>query len=291
MHDRNIALSNMDSTTPVVELQSLKTLTPNINPMTRIYTLVNQKGGVGKTTTAINLGAYLAKMGQRVLVVDLDPQANATSSVGVDKRAVQGSTYEALLNTEIPASSVLYNERLKLWLLPSSPALAGAEIELVGELGREFRLRRALESLDGKYDYILIDCPPSLGILTVNGLVAARDGVLVPVQCEYLALEGLGQLTQTIERVQSALFPELRVRGVILTMFDPRTNLSTDVVKEVKNHFPGLVFESIVPRSIRLAEAPSYGLPISAYSPSSVGARSYEALAKELLKGDGVTAN
>ncbi len=281
----------MDSTTPVVELQSLETLTPNINPMTRIYTLVNQKGGVGKTTTAINLGAYLAKMGQRVLVVDLDPQANATSSVGVDKRAVQGSTYEALLNTEIPASSVLYNERLKLWLLPSSPALAGAEIELVGELGREFRLRRALESLDGKYDYILIDCPPSLGILTVNGLVAARDGVLVPVQCEYLALEGLGQLTQTIERVQSALFPELRVRGVILTMFDPRTNLSTDVVKEVKNHFPGLVFESIVPRSIRLAEAPSYGLPISAYSPSSVGARSYEALAKELLKGDGVTAN
>src|SRR5574338_1239645 len=256
--------------------------------MTRIYTLVNQKGGVGKTTTAINLGAYLARLGQRVLVVDLDPQANATSSVGVDKRAVQGSTYDALLSAEIPAASILYNERLKLWLLPSAPALAGAEVELVGELGREFRLRRALESLDEKYDYILIDCPPSLGILTVNGLVAARDGVLVPVQCEYLALEGLGQLTQTIQRVQSALFPGLRVRGVVLTMFDPRTNLSTDVVQEVKNHFPGQVFESIVPRSIRLAEAPSYGLPISAYSPGSVGARSYEALAKELLKGDGI---
>jgi chromosome partitioning protein len=144
--------------------------------------------------------------------------------------------------------------------------------------------------MDGKYDYILIDCPPSLGILTVNGLIAARDGVLVPVQCEYLALEGLGQLTQTIERVQSALFPDLRVRGVILTMFDPRTNLSNDVVKEVKNHFPGQVFQSIVPRSIRLAEAPSYGLPISSYSPSSVGARAYEALAKELLKGDDVGA-
>ena len=257
--------------------------------MTRIYTLVNQKGGVGKTTTAINLGAYLARMGQRILVVDLDPQANATSSVGVDKHTVQGSTYEALLNGDIPTTSILYNERLKLWLLPSSPSLAGAEIELVGELGREFRLRRALVSVDGKYDYILIDCPPSLGILTVNGLVAARDGVLVPVQCEYLALEGLGQLTQTIERVQTALFPELRVRGVILTMFDPRTNLSMDVVREVKNHFPGLVFESIVPRSIRLAEAPSYGLPISAYSPSSVGARAYEALAKELLQGDGIT--
>lgn len=256
--------------------------------MTRIYTLVNQKGGVGKTTTAINLGAYLAQMGQRVLVVDLDPQANATSSLGVDKRAVQFSTYDALLNGDIPVSSILFNERLQLALLPSSPSLAGAEVELVEESGREFRLRNALESVDGKYDYILIDCPPSLGILTVNGLIAARDGVLVPVQCEYLALEGLGQLTQTIERVQSALFPGLRVRGVILTMFDPRTKLSADVVREVKNHFPGQVFESIVPRSIRLAEAPSYGLPISAYSPSSAGANAYATLAKELLEGDGV---
>jgi chromosome partitioning protein len=256
--------------------------------VTRIYTFANQKGGVGKTTTAINLGAYLAQMGQRVLVIDLDPQANATSSLGVDKRAVQFSTYDALLNGDIPVSSILFNERLQLALLPSSPSLAGAEIELVEESGREFRLRNALESVDGKYDYILIDCPPSLGILTVNGLIAAREGVLVPVQCEYLALEGLGQLTQTIERVQSALFPGLHVRGVILTMFDPRTKLSADVVREVKNHFPGQVFESIVPRSIRLAEAPSYGLPISAYSPSSVGASAYSALAKELLKGDGV---
>ena len=256
--------------------------------MTRIYTLANQKGGVGKTTTVINLGAYLAQMGQRVLVVDLDPQANATSSLGVDKRAVQGSTYDALLTGDIPVSSILFNERLQLALLPSSPSLVGAEIELVEESGREFRLRGALESVDGKYDYILIDCPPSLGILTVNGLIAARDGVLVPVQCEYLALEGLGQLTQTIERVQSALFPGLRVRGVILTMFDPRTRLSSDVVREVNNHFPGQVFKSIVPRSIRLAEAPSYGLPISAYAPSSVGANVYAALAKELLQGDGV---
>jgi chromosome partitioning protein len=256
--------------------------------VTRIYTLANQKGGVGKTTTAINLGAYLAQMGQRVLVVDLDPQANATSSLGVDKRAVQGSTYDALLSGDIPVSSILFNERLQLSLLPSSPSLAGAEIELVEESSREFRLRSALESVDGKYDYILIDCPPSLGILTVNGLIAARDGVLVPVQCEYLALEGLGQLTQTIEMVQSSLFPDLRVRGVILTMFDPRTRLSADVVREVKNHFPGQVFNSIVPRSIRLAEAPSYGLPISAYSPTSVGANAYAALAKELLEGDGV---
>lgn len=257
--------------------------------MTHIYTLVNQKGGVGKTTTAINLGAYLAQLKQRVLIVDLDPQANATSSLGVDKNAVQASTYDSLLTGDVPASSVLYNERLQLALLPSSPSLSGAEVELVDEDGRDFRLRTALDTLKGKYDYILIDCPPSLGILTVNGLLAARDGVIVPVQCEYLALEGLGQLTQTIERVQSALFPELKVRGVVLTMFDPRTNLSSDVVNEVNNHFPGQVFKSIVPRSIRLAEAPSYGLPISAYAPSSVGAKAYEALAKELLKGDGIT--
>jgi chromosome partitioning protein len=256
--------------------------------MTRIYTLVNQKGGVGKTTTAINLAAYLAQMGQRVLVVDLDPQANATACLGVDKRAVQGSTYDALLNNDIPAASILYNERLQLSLLPSSPSLAGAEVELVDESGREFRLRNALEELDDKFDYILVDCPPSLGLLTVNGLIAARDGVIVPVQCEYLALEGLGQLTQTIQRVRSSLFPNLRVRGVVLTMFDPRTNLSNDVVKEVNNHFPGQVFKNVVPRSIRLAEAPSYGLPISAYAPSSVGAHAYEAVAKELLKGDGV---
>jgi len=259
--------------------------------MTRIYTLVNQKGGVGKTTTAINLAAYLARLGQRVLVVDLDPQANATSSLGVDKRTVQGSTYEAILNEDAPAGFILFNERLQLSILPSSPALAGAEVELVEEPSREFRLRNALDSLDDKYDYVLIDCPPSLGLLTVNGLVAAEDGVLVPVQCEYLALEGLGQLTQTIQRVQSSLFPALKVRGVILTMYDSRTNLAHDVVKEVNNHFPGQVFKSIVPRSIRLAEAPSYGLPISAYSPSSVGAQAYEALAKELLQGDGVTVS
>ena len=259
--------------------------------MTCIYTLVNQKGGVGKTTTAINLGAYLAQFGQRVLVVDLDPQANATSSLGVDKRTVQASTYDALLAGEIPASSILFNERLQLALLPSSPGLAGAEVELVEEPDREFKLKNALESMDGEYDYILIDCPPSLGILTVNGLVASRDGVLVPVQCEYLALEGLGQITQTIERVRSRLFPDLRVRGVVLTMFDPRTNLSSDVVKEVNNHFPGQVFKSIIPRSIRLAEAPSYGLPISAFAPASVGARAYESLAKELLKGDGMKTN
>ncbi len=254
--------------------------------MACIYTLVNQKGGVGKTTTAINLGAYLARFGQRVLVVDLDPQANATSCLGVDKITVSGGTYEALLGGAA-APFILLNERLKLALLPSSPALAGAEVELVDELAREMRLKKALEPLVERYDYILVDCPPSLGILTINGLVAARDGVLVPVQCEYLALEGLGMLTQTIQRVRSALFPELKIRGVVLTMFDSRTNLSSDVVTEVNRHFPGQVFKSIVPRSVRLAEAPSYGLPILAYAPSSNGAHAYEELAREMLKGDG----
>ncbi len=254
--------------------------------LTKVYTLVNQKGGVGKTTTTINLGAYLAQLGQRVLVVDLDPQANATSCLGVDKLGVSGGTYEALLGEKNVASYVLLNERLKLSLLPSSPSLAGAEVELVDELAREMRLRKAIAPLALKYDYVLIDCPPSLGLLTVNGLMAAIDGVIVPVQCEYLALEGLGQLTRTIERVRSLLFPDLIVRGVVLTMFDSRTNLSTDVVAEVKKHFPELVFKSVIPRSIRLAEAPSYGLPISAYAPTSVGAVAYEALAKELLKGD-----
>jgi chromosome partitioning protein len=254
--------------------------------VTRIYTLVNQKGGVGKTTTTINLGAYLAQMGQRVLVVDLDPQANATSCLGVDKSNVQSGTYEALFGETKIASSVLLNERLMLSLLPSSPALAGAEVELVDELARESRLRKALVQMKGRYDYILIDCPPSLGLLTVNGLMAALDGVIVPVQCEYLALEGLGQLTQTIERVRSLLFPELVVRGVVLTMFDSRTNLANDVVAEVNRHFPDQVFKSVIPRSIRLAEAPSYGLPISVYAPASVGAQAYQALAKELLKSD-----
>jgi chromosome partitioning protein len=255
--------------------------------MARIYALVNQKGGVGKTTTAISLGAYLAHFGQRVLVVDLDPQANATSCLGVDKNAVTGGTYPSLFGGAA-ASFILQNERLKLSLLPSSPALAGAEVELVDELSRETRLKQALEPLGSRYDYILVDCPPSLGLLTVNGLVAAKDGVLVPVQCEYLALEGLGLLTQTIQRVRQALFPGLKVRGVVLTMFDPRTHLSSDVVTEVNRHFPGQVFKSIVPRSVRLAEAPSYGLPILAYAPSSNGAQAYEALARELMRGDAV---
>ncbi len=256
--------------------------------MTRTYTIVNQKGGVGKTTTAINLGAYLAKMGSRVLLVDLDPQANATACLGIDRVKVAGGTYEALLSQVSPASYILTNHRLKMSLLPSSLALAGAEVELVHELARESKLRNALEPVKNRFDYVLIDCPPSLGLLTVNGLVAAGSGLIIPVQCEYLALEGLTQLTGTISRVRSALFPDLTIRGLVLTMYDSRTNLAADVVHEVRTHFGDLTFETIIPRSIRLAEAPSYGQPISLYAPDSTGAEAYAALAKEILIGDGM---
>jgi chromosome partitioning protein len=259
--------------------------------MTHIYTLVNQKGGVGKTTTAINLAAYLAQAGQRVLLVDLDAQANATSCLGVDKNTVGPGVYEALVNDAPPQENILHSPKLKLWLLPSSPALSGAEVELVGAPGRERKLLAALAAVESRYDYILIDCPPSLGLLTLNGLVAARNGVIIPVQCEYLALEGLGQLSQTIARVRTSLHPQLVIRGLVMTMYDARAALSQQVVDEVHKHFPGKVFHAIIPRSVRLAEAPSHGLPISAYAPNSPGGEAYHALAAELLKGDGARAH
>jgi chromosome partitioning protein len=256
--------------------------------MGRIYTIANQKGGVGKTTTAVNLGAFMASLGQRILLVDLDPQANASSCLGIDKRTVKNSIYDVIIGATPAINNILFNQRLKLSLLPSSPALAGAEVELVPVIARETRLKEALQPVVERYDYILIDCPPSLGLLTLNGVVAAKDGVLIPVQCEYLALEGIGQLNQTLSRIRSALFPTLHVRGVILTMFDVRTKLSADVVREINRHFPSQVFSTIIPRSVRLAEAPSYGQPISVYAPGSNGAIAYSNLAREILMGDGV---
>jgi chromosome partitioning protein len=256
--------------------------------MSIIYTIANQKGGVGKTTTAINLSAYLAQLGQRVLIIDLDPQANATSCLGVDKHSVKGGTYEILIGSAPAPTYILYNSGYKFSLLPSSAALAGAEIELVALSERESLLRKALLIIKERYDYILIDCPPSLGLLTLNGLVAAQNGVLIPVQCEYLALEGIGHLTQTLTRIRSGLFPELRIRGVVMTMFDTRTKLSHDGVEEVRRHFPNQVFQTVVPRSIRLAEAPSFGQPINVFASESVGAQAYLALAREMLKGDGI---
>jgi chromosome partitioning protein len=252
-----------------------------------IYTIVNQKGGVGKTTTAINLGAYLAHFGQRVLLVDIDPQANATSCLGIDKRTIQNGVYQALLNSGNVNDAILHNPRLKLSLLPSSPDLTGAEVELIQEQGRESRLRHVVEDIHHRYDYLLIDCPPSMSLLTLNGMVAAKDGLIIPVQTEYLALEGISQLLQTIDRVRNSAFHQLKIRGVLLTMFDPRTNLSKDVEAEIRKFFTDQTFKTVIPRSVRLAEAPSYGMPILAYQPSSQGAIAYADLAREILAADG----
>ena len=254
--------------------------------MARIYAIANQKGGVGKTTTVVNLTAYLAGSGRRVLLVDMDPQANATSALGFDKKQMQPSTYQLLLE-QAPVGSVRRRQgQFQLDILPSHPGLAGAEVELVQAIGREYRLQRALQSVAADYDYILIDSPPSLGLLTVNALTAAQDGVLIPVQCEYLPLEGLSQLTQTIHLVQEYLNPKLHIRGVMMTMYDSRTNLSRQVVEEVRRHFPNKVFKTIIPRNVRLSEAPSFGQPINIYAPQSPGAIAYKLLAAELITGD-----
>jgi len=255
--------------------------------MTRIYALANQKGGVGKTTTAVNLAAYLSTVGLRVLLVDVDPQANATSSLGIDKNQVQCSTYHALVDHRPLAESVSPTSWKRLYVAPSSPSLAGAEVELVNVTAREYLLRQALAPIAGEYDYVLIDCPPSLGLLTVNALAAAMNGVIVPIQCEYLALEGLTNLLATIDLARRSLNPNLTIRGMLMTMYDPRTNLSQQVVDEVRRHFSRRVFKTVIPRSVRLGEAPSYGKPIMAYGPSSPGARAYQNLTVEILSADG----
>lgn len=253
--------------------------------MGRVYALANQKGGVGKTTTAVNVGAYLANAGKRVLLVDVDPQANATSSLGIDKNALSRSIYDVLIGSESPTSIITLTNVVGLDLLPSSPALAGAEVELVGVTGRELRLRRALEVVRPRYDFVLIDTPPSLGMLTLNALTAA-DGVIIPIQCEYLPLEGLSQLLHTIEMVRQNLNAGLLIRGLIMTMYDPRTNLSREVIEEVRRHFPNIVFRAIIPRSVKLSEAPSYGEPILSYAPESSGGQAYAALCQEILAGE-----
>jgi chromosome partitioning protein len=242
----------------------------------------NQKGGVGKTTTVVNLGTYLALGGRRVLIVDLDPQGNATSGLGIDKADVSRSVYDLVCDAAPAADLVLHTRVERLDLLPSSLALAGAEVELASLPDRESRLARALEPLVPAYDDVFIDCPPSLGLLTVNALTAS-DAVLIPLQCEYYALEGLSQLIATINLVRDNLNPDLAIAGVLLTMFDARTNLSAEVRDEARRHLDGTVFDTIVPRSVRLSEAPSYGLPIALYSPDSRGAGAYRELAAEYL--------
>lgn len=234
----------------------------------------------------MNLCAYLAGSGRRVLLVDLDPQANATSSLGYEKNQFESSTYQLLVDQVAVSPIRVHHDQFGIDLLPSNPALAGAEVELVHAIGREYRLQRALAEVDDDFDYILIDSPPSLGLLTINALTAARDGVLIPVQCEYLPLEGLSQLTKTIQLVQEYLNPGLQIRGVMMTMYDSRTNLSRQVVEEVRRHFPNKVFRTIIPRNIRLSEAPSFGQPINYYAPQSPGAVAYRLLTTELLNGD-----
>ena len=255
--------------------------------MNRIYALANQKGGVGKTTTAVNLGAYLSTLGLRVLIVDGDPQANATSSLGIDKRQVRLSTYEVLSGQCAASEAVMMTQWENLSVIPSSPGLAGAEIEIVNTSQREYLLRTAIEPIQANYDYLLIDCPPSLSLLTINALTAAQDGVIVPIQCEYLALEGLTELLNTITLVRDRISPQMKIRGMLMTMHDPRTNLSQQVVNEVKAHFARYLFETVIPRNVSLGEAPSFGMPIMAYAPRSAGARAYQNLTLELIRADG----
>jgi chromosome partitioning protein len=254
-----------------------------IHRVGEIIACANQKGGVGKTTTVLSLASYLAMDGLRLLIVDMDPQGNATSGMGIDREGLRSSVYDVLLREVDPGDALVSTTVPGLSLLPSDRSLAGAEVELVRVPGRERRLKQELAKLVDDYDVVFLDCPPSLGLLTVNSLTAAQS-VLIPLQCEYYALEGLGQLLATIDLVRDHLNPHLALKGVILTMHDARTSLASDVTAEVRRHLGTQVFEAVIPRSVRLAEAPSYGKPIALYSPASRGALAYQAVSVELLR-------
>lgn len=251
--------------------------------MSKTIAIFNQKGGVGKTTTNINLAACLALKGKKILILDIDPQGNTTSGVGIAKKGLDRTTYEILVDDTIaPEEAIMHTSVENLDIIPASVQLAGAEIELVQLEGREKRLKKAIDKIKSNYDYIFIDCPPSLGLLTINSLTAV-DSVLIPIQCEFYALEGVSQLMSTIELVKKSLNPSLQIQGVILSMFDGRTNLSIQVVEEVKKYFREKVYTTVIPRNVRLAEAPSYGMPITEYDPKSTGAAAYFEFAEEFL--------
>ena len=250
--------------------------------MGRIIAIANQKGGVGKTTTAINLSACLAEVGKKVLVIDLDPQGNTTSGLGIDKSELDNTVYELILDQCTAKEAMVNTEIENLYILPSNVNLAGAEIELLDIDNKEYTLREAIDYVQEEFEYIIIDCPPSLNMLTVNAMTTANT-VLVPIQCEYYALEGLSQLMYTINLVQDRLNPKLKMEGVVFTMYDSRTNLSMQVVENVKNHLNQNVYNTVIPRNIRLAEAPSYGMPINMYDPKSAGAEAYMSLADEVI--------
>lgn len=253
--------------------------------MGKIISIANQKGGVGKTTTSVNLSTLLAKRGKKVLLIDADPQGNATSGVGMDKNT-ELSVYDLLVSDEVEAKDTIQKTEIKnLYLCTSNINLAGAEVELVSMMSREYRMKEKLDSIKTNFDFIIIDCPPSLGLITLNAFTAS-DSVLIPVQCEYYALEGLGQLINTINLVKKHLNKDLEVEGALLTMYDARTNLSNQVVKEVSRYFENKVYKTVIPRNVKLSEAPSYGMPISIYDPRSKGAKSYEKLVKEFLKNN-----
>lgn len=250
--------------------------------MGKIIAICNQKGGTGKTTSAVNIATGLALLGKKTLLIDLDPQANATSGIGINKHSVQRSVYH-VLREEVEIKDLVVATAIKhLWIVPSNLDLTGAEVELVGALAREYRLKRALQNERPNYDFIIIDSPPSLSLLTINGLCAA-DSVIVPVQCEYYALEGLTQLTNTIKLVKDNLNPGLQIEGVLLTMADYRTNLTKEVIQEVRNYFKEKVYKTVIPRNIRLTEAPSYGQPIALYDKESLGAQKYDELCREIV--------
>lgn len=250
--------------------------------MARIISIVNQKGGVGKTTTAVNLASFLADEGQKVLLVDMDPQSNATSGVGIDVNVLKVTMYDVLMNQVQIDKAIVASPVVNLHVAPANMDLAGTAVELVPVEGREFRLQQALKLVDPYYDFILIDCPPSLGLLTINSIVGSNE-VLIPVQTEYYALEGLGQLIKTIELVKQHLQPELEILGAVLTMYDKRNKLSEAVFHDIYNYFPNKVFRSVIPRNVRLAESPSHGKPISEYDPNSKGGKAYHKLARELM--------